>query len=173
MGVLFALCFWRFGLTPDTPVAALYSSVLVALALIDAEHFILPNRITYPFIVIGLALSAVVTFTNLPSSLLGAAAGASILLALIGIWWLWRGEQGMGFGDVKMLAMLGAFLGLQGVAVSLFLAALTGSAIGLALVARSGGTLRTRLPFGVFLSVGGLIALFAGRYLVLSYLRLF
>jgi leader peptidase (prepilin peptidase)/N-methyltransferase len=104
--------------------------------------------------------------------LLGAALGAGLLLAVWTGWYLLRHEEGMGLGDVKMLAAIGAFLGWKGVLVSLFFGALSGALIGLALMAVRGLDFKAKLPFGVFLALGGLIALFAGEPLVRAYARL-
>ena len=103
---------------------------------------------------------------------LGAALGAGLLLAVWIAWYLWRHEEGMGLGDVKMLAAIGAFLGWKGVLVALFLGALSGAVVGLALMAFRGLDFKAKLPFGVFLALGGVIALFAGEALVRVYRRL-
>ena len=103
---------------------------------------------------------------------LGAVAGAGILLAVWGGWFLLRHEEGMGLGDAKMLAAIGAFLGWQGVLVSLFVGALSGAVVGLIVMAWRGGDLKSKLPFGTFLALGGLIALFAGQWIVAAYVRL-
>jgi leader peptidase (prepilin peptidase)/N-methyltransferase len=172
-GLLFLACYLRFGLTLDLLPAALLCSMLLALALIDAEHFLLPNRITYPGIVLGMLCSLLATWTNPLWSTIGAVVGAGLLLLLILIWHLVRNEQGMGYGDVKMLAMLGAFLGLYGMAVTLFIASLAGSLIGLGLILSARGTMRAKLPFGVFLSIGGVVALLTGQWMVDYYLGFF
>src|SRR6185369_10343051 len=101
-----------------------------------------------------------------------ARAGAGILLAVWGAWYLIRREEGMGLGDVKMLAMIGAFLGWHGVLVTLFCGALAGSVVGLALMRWGSHDMRSKLPFGTFLALGGLIALFAGEALIASYVTL-
>ena len=168
-GILFALCYLRFGLEPATLVAALFVALLIALGLIDFDHFLLPDRITYPGIILGLLLSPLAVWTNPLSSLVGAVVGAGVLLALIGLWYLLRGQLGMGLGDPKMMAMIGAFLGLPGMLVCLLLASLIGSALSLFLIARGSADLQTKLPFGVYLSIAGLITLFAGPSLVRWY----
>ncbi len=172
MGLLFALCFRWFGLDLATPIAMLFVSLMVTLALIDAEHFILPDKLTYPGTVAGLLLSFWSPWTTPLGALLGAVAGAGTLLLLIGIWYLVRRQMGMGLGDPKMLATIGAFLGVGGVAVTLFVSSILGSLVGVALMARGNVHLQSRLPFGVFLAVAGLVALFAGPQLVTAYLRL-
>jgi leader peptidase (prepilin peptidase)/N-methyltransferase len=169
---LFVGCVLCFQVTIAALAAALFGAVLIALAAIDVEHLLLPDRLTLPGIVIGLALSPFLPFGGLRSALLGAALGAGVLLAISGGWLLLRGEEGMGLGDVKMLAMIGAFLGWKGMVVTLFSASLLGALVGVVLLGRSRAGLKTKLPFGAFLSLGGLFALFAGAPLVDLYLRL-
>lgn len=172
-GLLFLGSLLRFGFTVDALVAALFCCLMIALAGIDAEHYVLPDRITLPGIVAGLALSPWVAWNSLLAAFAGAALGGGLLLALWGGWYLLRGEEGMGLGDVKMLAMVGAFLGWKGALVTLFFGAVAGALVGLALLWRGRGGLKTRLPFGSFLALGGLVALFAGPALVAAYLSLF
>ncbi len=177
---LFVSCFLAFGPTAGAAVAALFCALMVALAAIDIEHFLLPDRITYPGIVLGIALQPLVGWARIGSgvqgALLGAAAGAvlgaGVLLAVWGGWYLLRHEEGMGLGDAKMLALIGAFLGWKGVIVALFCAALSGAILGLALMAWRGLEMKSKLPFGAFLSLGGFVALFAGERLVAAYATL-
>ena len=171
-GLLFAACLVRFGPNLDTLVAACFCALLVALALIDVEFFLLPDRLTYPGIGLGLAASFGVSWTNPVTSVLGALLGAAILLGMIGLWLLVRREWGMGLGDVKMLAMIGAFLGMWGMFATLLVSTTAGALVGIALL-RSGDGLKTRLPFGVFLSIGALIALFFGQAMISYYLTFF
>jgi leader peptidase (prepilin peptidase)/N-methyltransferase len=172
-GVLFVACLLRFGPTWSALVAALFGCCMIALALIDLEHYILPDRITIPGIALGLLAQPLVGWAGLRSALIGAAVGAGVILGMNLVWQALRGVQGFGLGDVKMLAMIGAFLGLSGVLVTLFLAALLGSITGLALMARGRIRLQSRLPFGFFLSIGALAALFWGRGLIEWYLSFF
>jgi len=171
-GGLFALCYVRFGFTIATPIAMLFTALMVSLALIDVEHFILPDKLTYPGTAAGLLLSFWSPLVTPRGSLLGVVVGAGSLLLLIGIWYLVRKQMGMGLGDPKMLATSGSFLGLGGVVVTLFLSSILGSLVGGALLATGKVEMQSRLPYGVFLAIAGLIALFAGPHLVASYLRL-
>jgi len=173
--VLFVLSAERFGLSPAAPVAAVLCALLVALAVIDVEHLLLPDRLTLPGIALGVALQPVTGWAGagwrgVVGGLLGAALGAGVLLAAYGLWWLVRREEGLGLGDVKMLAMIGAFLGWRGVAVGLFVGAAAGALVGLSAMALGRAGLRSKLPFGAFLALGGLVALFAGPELVRLYL---
>ena len=169
---LFAGSVLRFGVTPSAAGGALFCAALVALAAIDIDHFLLPDRITLPGLVVGLAAQPFLAWGSLAGAVQGALFGAGILLVMAGLWEVLRGIEGMGLGDVKMLAMIGAFLGVHGVVVTLLCASLAGSVVGLTLLARGAIELQGRLPFGLFLALGGAVALFAGEPLVRSYLAL-
>ncbi|HMB53383.1 MAG TPA: prepilin peptidase [Thermoanaerobaculia bacterium] len=171
-GLLFLAAAERFGWSWETPVGWLFLALLLALAAIDVEHLLLPDRLTLPGIVAGLAVQPLLPWGGWVVALAGAMLGGGLLLALWGGWYLLRGEEGMGLGDVKMLAMIGAFLGWKGVAVALFAATFFGSVVGLGLVVAGRGGMKSRLPFGLFLSLGGAVALFWGHWLVDAYLGL-
>jgi len=143
-------------------------SILVALFGIDLEHQILPNSITLPGIVVGIALS-VFAPPGWRDSLIGAVLGAGILYAIAYGYFAWRGEEGMGMGDVKMLAMIGAFLGWKAVLVTLVLSSFSGALIGVLLLSLQKGGMKYALPFGTFLSIGALIAMFVGEPLMAWY----
>ena len=169
-GVLFVLVVW---LTPVGPLLAsrlLLVCILVALFGIDLEHQILPNVITLPGIVIGLMLSAIAP-PGIKDAAIGVLIGGGILYAVAGAYYLWRREEGMGMGDVKMLAMLGAFLGWKAVLVTVMLASFTGAFVGLGMMAFQRGSMKYALPFGTFLAIGAVIAMFVGEPLVAWYAR--
>jgi leader peptidase (prepilin peptidase) / N-methyltransferase len=179
-GLLFLGSFLRFGISWAAVAGVLFCALMVTLAMIDLDHMILPDVLTWPGIAAGILLQPLVSWARLgpgpwramAGGALGAATGAGILLAVWGGWYLLRHEEGMGLGDAKMLAAIGAFLGWQGVLVSLFFGALSGAVVGLGVMAWRGGDLRSKLPFGTFLALGGLIALFAGERIVAAYVRL-
>ena len=171
-GLAFAGAVARFGAGRSAIAAALLATLLIALAAIDLDHFLLPDRLTLPGIAAGLAAQLALPEGSLARGLTGALVGAGLLLALAGAWELLRGVEGMGLGDVKMLAMIGAFLGVGGVVVTLLFGTFAGSAAGLVMMARGRGNLQAKLPFGLFLAGGGLVALFAGAPLVRAYLGL-
>jgi leader peptidase (prepilin peptidase) / N-methyltransferase len=179
-GLLFLGCFLRFSVSWEAVAGALFCALMVALAVIDLDHMILPDVLTWPGIALGILLQPLLSWARLgpgpwralAGGALGAAIGAGILLAVWAGWYLLRHEEGMGLGDVKMLAAIGAFLGWRGVLVSLFFGALSGAVVGLAVIAWRGGDLKSKLPFGTFLALGGLIALFAGERIVAAYARL-
>lgn len=172
-GLLFAASFLRFGFHLATPVACLFCCLMIILAGIDVEHMLLPDRITLPGIAVGLLVQLAVPLAGgILGGVLGALLGGGILLAISMAWLLLRGEEGMGLGDVKMLAMVGAFLGWKGVVVTLFASTLTGAIVGLAVARKSQAGMKAKLPFGAFLAFAALVALFFGAPLVDAYLGL-
>ena len=134
---------------------------LIVLFMIDLEHQILPNVITLPGIVVGLALSFIAP-PGPVDALIGAALGAGVLYAIAAGYYLVRKEEGMGMGDVKMLAMVGAFLGWRAVLLTLILSSFSGAIVGIGLLATSRGSMRYALPFGTFLALGALVAMLSG-----------
>jgi leader peptidase (prepilin peptidase)/N-methyltransferase len=148
------------------------AAALVVLFVIDLEHRILPNVITLPGIVVGFVFSLIADPGWL-SSLLGIVAGSGVLLLIAEAYFRWRNEQGIGMGDVKMLGMLGAFLGLKLMLLTLVLSSFLGSLIGLGLMATGRGDMKYALPFGSFLTAGALIAMFAGDAILQWYFRFY
>lgn len=170
--VLFVASVERFGPRPEALLAAILGSLLLALAAIDVDHLYLPDRLTLGGTVAGVALQGLADGGSLASAVQGALLGGGLLLVVAGAWLLAAGREGMGLGDAKMLAMIGAFLGWPGVAVTLVVAAAAGAAAGVGLLAARRIDLQARLPFGLFLALGGLVALFAGPALVARYASL-
>ncbi len=167
--VLFVLVTW---LTPAGPLLAarlIFVCGLVVLFGIDLEHQILPNSITLPGIVAGLIFSLAGP-PGLRDAVIGVLLGGGVLYAIAAGYYLWRREEGLGMGDVKMLAMIGAFLGWQAVLLTLVLASLSGAVIGVAMMALQRGTMKYALPFGTFLALGALVAMLAGQPIVDWYL---
>lgn len=163
------------------PFLAAVVSMLIVLIYIDAEIQILPDVIDVPGIVIGLAVGALGLYASAPmlilseswlDAALGALLGASILLVIIGLYWLVRRVEGMGQGDVKMLAMIGALLGWRAVPAVLLVASISGALIGVPVALRSRRGMQLALPFGVFLGFGALVVLFFGHTLSGWYLSL-
>ena len=170
--LLFVLVVW---LTPVGPLLVsrlILVAILVALFGIDLEHQILPNAITLPGIVIGLMFSFIAP-PGWQDALIGAALGAGVLYGIAGAYYLVRREEGLGMGDVKMLAMIGAFLGWKAVLVTLVLSSFSGAAIGMALIAARRGGMKLALPFGTFLAVGALAAMLVGDPLMAWYAGFF
>jgi leader peptidase (prepilin peptidase)/N-methyltransferase len=167
---MFAAAWWYYG--PGALLASrlVFGCMLIALFAIDLEHHLLPNAITLPGIVAGLTFS----FFAEPgwlASLVGAVAGGGALFAIAEAYYRIRREEGLGMGDVKMLAMIGAFLGWKLALVTLMMASLAGSVVGLALIASRRGTMKYALPFGTFLALGAAIAASVGSDLLAWYLR--
>ena len=170
--LLFVLVVW---LTPVGPLLfsrLILVAILVALFGIDLDHQILPNAITLPGIVIGLMFSFIAP-PGWQDALIGAALGAGVLYGIAGAYYLVRREEGLGMGDVKMLAMIGAFLGWKAVLVTLVLSSFSGAAIGMALIAAQRGGMKLALPFGTFLAVGALAAMLVGDPLIAWYAGFF
>jgi leader peptidase (prepilin peptidase)/N-methyltransferase len=166
--ILFVITVW---LTPVGPLLVsrlLLVCILIVLFGIDLEHQILPNSITLPGIVIGLLFSLIAP-PGIRDALIGAILGGGILYAIAAGYYLWRREEGMGMGDVKMLAMLGAFLGWKAVLVTLVLASFSGAVIGVAMMAGQRGGMKYALPFGTFLAIGAITAMFVGDPLIAWY----
>ena len=156
----------------DLPLLAsrlVFTAMLIVLFGTDLETQRLPNVITLPGIIVGLVFNVFV-----PPGLVDAVLGAAIGAAVLGlIRWGWKratGVEGMGLGDVKMIAMIGAFLGWRQVWVVLFLSSLVGAVIGIALTIVGGKTMQSRLPFGTFLALAALIASLVGSELLDWYL---
>ena len=169
--VLFVASFWRFGIDPTLPHALVFSCSMVLLAAIDVEHFILPDRLTLPGILAGLAFQLWYPMPGFLAGVLGTLVGAGLLILVINYWYWWRGEEGMGIGDVNMLAMIGAFLGWQGVLTTLVLATTSGALVGIIMLLAGRIGIRSRLPFGFFLACGALLSLFFGDLIVAYYTR--
>jgi leader peptidase (prepilin peptidase)/N-methyltransferase len=140
-------------------------TALIVLFMIDLEHQILPNVITLTGIAAGVAFSLVAP-PGPAESLLGIAIGGGVLYGIALGYYLLRKEEGMGMGDVKMLAMIGAFLGWRLVLVTLVLSSIAGAVIGIGLLLSQRGGMRYALPFGTFLSLGALVAMLAGERLI-------
>jgi leader peptidase (prepilin peptidase)/N-methyltransferase len=159
--VMFAAAWWYYG--PGVLLASrlVLGCALIVLFAIDLEHQLLPNVITLPGIVAGFVFSFV-TEPGWFDSLLGIIVGGGSLWAMYEAWWLLRKEEGLGFGDVKMLAMIGAFLGWQLTLVTLMMSSIAGSILGGLLMLGGRGTMKTALPFGTFLAIGAGIAATVG-----------
>ena len=169
---LFVAAWWYYGPGPLLASRLVFGCALIVLFAIDLEHHLLPNVITLPGIAIGFAFS-LFTEPGWQSSLIGILAGGGMLY-LIAVAYFWiRHEEGLGMGDPKMLAMIGAFLGWKLTLVTLMLGSLSGSMIGLGLIAAGRGTMKYALPFGCFLAVGAAAAATIGPPLLEWYLGRF
>ncbi|HXT72080.1 MAG TPA: prepilin peptidase [Vicinamibacterales bacterium] len=172
-----SLCFLAQGVVygDDLPLLGarlLFTAMLIVLFGTDLETMRLPNVITYPGIVIGLGLSVVLP-PGIVAAAIGAALGAAIPWTIRWIWERLRGVEAMGLGDVKMLAMIGAFLGWKQVWVVLFLASLTGAIGGIVILKLRGRSMASRIPFGTYLAVAAFVASLVGEDLVTWYVGLY
>ncbi len=152
--------FYRWGLNLVSFEVLIFAWVCLVLALIDYDHQILPDVITYPLILFGFGWSYAGGVTWWLDSIVGAAFGALLPIAVIVLYKLIRGEEGMGWGDVKFLAGIGAVIGLAGCLWVLIVGALLGALVGVGLMVMGRGTAKTALPFGTFLAIAALLFLF-------------
>ncbi len=169
-GLLAAYAIFHFGATAKGAGACVLLWTLLALTVIDADAQLLPDDLTLPLLWGGLLANLWGTFVPLASAVIGAIAG---YLSLWVVYWLFkliRGKEGMGYGDFKLLAALGAWLGWQMLPLIVLLSSLVGAVIGVALIAFKGRDHNIPIPFGPYLAIAGAIALFWGPALVRIYL---
>ena len=164
-GAVFLLHLVVIGVDPLLPVRLAFAAAMIVLFAIDLEHQILPDVITLPGIVLGFAASLFLP-PGWVSSLIGIVIGGGLPWALAEIYVRVRGVEGLGFGDVKMLAMIGAVLGWPLMLLTLLLASLAGTLVGVALLASGRGGRHLRLPFGTFLAVAAVAAGLYGQPVV-------
>ena len=155
-----------------SPVSFAFVCALIVISLIDLDHQIIPNVISIPGIAIGFLAALLVGEPSWRSSLIGLLLGGGVLWLVAELYFRFTGREGMGGGDVKLLAMIGAFLGWPAVPVTLLLASLSGTFIGVGVMIARGSDSRTPIPFGPFLAAGALCALFFGEPLIRWYLGL-
>ena len=170
-GLLSALIAWHFGFGWACAALLLLSWGLLAMSLIDADHQLLPDALVLPLLWLGLILNAFGLFTSLEDALWGAVAG---YLSLWSVYWLFKlltGKEGMGHGDFKLLAMLGAWGGWQILPLTILLSSLVGAILGVILLKLRGAERGTPIPFGPYLAIAGWIALIWGDAITQGYLR--
>lgn len=167
--VIFAGSWWYWGPGVLFVSRVLFGCALVVLFAIDLEHQLLPNSITLPGIVVGFLFS-LLTEPGWSASLIGILVGGGILFAVAEGYYRLRHEEGLGMGDVKMLAMIGAFIGWKLMLVTLMAASFVGSIVGVGLIASGRGGMKYALPFGTFLALGAAVAATAGPSLLDWYL---
>lgn len=168
--VLFGAAALRFATPIDLAAALCLLAALVAITFIDLDHRIIPNEISLPGVPVGFVFGALRSSVGPVDSALGVLAGGGVLFAIAYGYEKIRKREGMGMGDVKLLAMIGGFLGWRGVLVTMLVASLTGSIVGIAAMVRSGHGLRLAIPFGPFLALGATVHLFWGEALIAWYL---
>jgi leader peptidase (prepilin peptidase)/N-methyltransferase len=171
-GALAGYIAWRYGLSAAMLGALLFAWALIALTFIDLDTFYLPDSITLPLIWAGLLFNVGGTFTDLRSAVIGAAVG---YLALWAVFWAFKfatGKEGMGYGDFKLLAAIGAWLGWKMLPLTILASSLVGAVIGIGLIAFAKHAREKPIPFGPYLAVAGLIAMFWGEPINRYYLNL-
>lgn len=171
-GVISAYAAWHFGPTWQTVGALLLLWALIALSGIDLDTQLLPDSITLPLLWFGLAFNLGATYCDLQSAVIGAMAG---YLALWSVFWLFKlatGKEGMGYGDFKLLAALGAWLGWQMLPAMILLSSIVGAIVGITLILAARHGRNVPIPFGPYLAAAGVISLFWGKGITHTYLGL-
>ena len=171
-GVVFALHALVFEPGPLLLVRLAFAAVLIVLAFIDIDHRILPDSMTLTGIPLGV-LASVWLPPGWRDSLIGVALGGGMLWLIAEAYYRWRHVEGMGMGDVKMLAMIGAVLGWRAVIVALVLSSFSGALVGVLMMSRAKDGMRYALPYGTFLSLGALVASLVGEPLVAWYVSFY
>lgn len=169
-GILIGLVSWQFGYTYTTLLAWIFTFALIALTFIDFDTQLLPDDITLPLLWLGLLFNLNFGFTDLKSAVIGAAAGYLVLWSIYWLFKLIRGKEGMGYGDFKLLAAIGAWFGWKLLPAVILLSSTLGAVIGIALIVLTKRGKEVPIPFGPFLAIGGIAALFFGQQLANIYL---
>jgi len=170
-GLLSAYVAWHFGFTWQTAGMLLLTWGLLAMSLIDADHQLLPDALVLPLLWLGLIANYFGLFTSLEAALWGAIGG---YLSLWSVYWLFKlvtGKEGMGYGDFKLLAMLGAWGGWQILPLTILLSSLVGAVLGLIMLRLRNAETSTPIPFGPYLAIAGWIALTWGEQITGTYLQ--
>ena len=171
-GLLSAYIAWHFGFTWQAGAMLLLTWGLLAMSLIDADHQLLPDSLVLPLLWLGLIANSFGLFTSLDDALWGVIAG---YLSLWSVYWLFKlvtGKEGMGYGDFKLLAMLGAWGGWQVLPLTILLSSLVGAVLGLIMLRLRNAETSTPIPFGPYLAIAGWIALLWGEQITASYLQI-
>jgi len=169
-GALIGLTSWQFGYTSATLFAWVFVFALISLTFIDFDTQLLPDDITLPLLWLGLLFNLNSGFTNLESAVIGAMAGYLMLWSVFWLFKLIRGKEGMGYGDFKLLAAIGAWFGWKMLPAVILLSSTLGAIIGIALIVMTKRSKEVPIPFGPFLAIGGIAALFFGQQLSQIYL---
>ncbi len=162
---------WKFGFSFQSAMAILLTWSLICLSFIDYDHQYLPDNITLPFLWLGLFLNLNNLYVNLSSAVLGAIVGYLLLWSVYQVFRLVTGKEGMGYGDFKLLAMLGAWLGWQALPAIILISTLVGSVIGVSLILFKRHDRNHPIPFGPYLAIAGWIVLLWGNEINNAYLN--
>ena len=170
-GVLSGYVAWRYGISWQTLAALVFVWSMIALAFIDLDTFYLPDDITLPLVWLGLLVNMADLFVDLQSAVVGAVAGYLVLWLVFWGYKLATGKDGMGYGDFKLLAAIGAWLGWKMLPVVILLSSFVGAVIGVSMIVFARHGRNVPIPFGPYLVMGGLIGLFWGEALLNYYLH--
>ncbi len=170
-GILSMVVAWHFGFGWQTGAGLLLTWALISLSMIDIDHQLLPDSITLPFLWLGLLLSLFPIFADMRASLIGAIAGYLTLWIVYQMFKLVTGKEGMGYGDFKLLALLGAWMGWQALPMIVLLSSAVGAVLGGAMIMIQGRDRAQPIPFGPYLAIAGWIALLWGEQISHAYLR--
>jgi leader peptidase (prepilin peptidase)/N-methyltransferase len=169
----FLLLYSHYSLSLHFFASCFFASALIVLGFIDYYLQILPDAITLPGILLALVYSFFRSDLNLNQALVGAVSGAGFLLFIYGAYYLLRKKEGLGMGDVTMILMIGAYLGLQRTLLTMILASLAGALVGILFISFKKKDLQYALPFGTFLAPAAFVSLLWGERIVRAYLSLF
>lgn len=167
--IIVALIAWKFGYSYTTLFGIAFACALISLTWIDFDTQLLPDSITLPLLWLGLIFNINYGFTDLKSAVIGAIAGYLILWSVFWLFKLIRGKEGMGYGDFKLLAAIGAWFGWQLLPAVILLSSALGAAIGITLILLSQRSKESPIPFGPFLAISGFAALLCGEQLTSFY----
>jgi leader peptidase (prepilin peptidase)/N-methyltransferase len=164
--------FLKYGLTTETLVYFVFASVLIVVAFIDIDHRIIPDRISLPGILVFFLAALAIPSMNWMDALLGIVIGGGSLFMVAAGYHLLTRKDGMGGGDIKLLAMIGALIGWKGVLFTIFVSSAVGTLAGLTIMAFTRQSMKLAVPFGPFLAIGALAYVFFGPQLISWYFRL-
>ena len=170
--ILATLVAWKFGVSWETLFALFLTYALIALTFIDFDHQLLPDDITLPFLWLGILLNLSGVYTDIHSSIIGAVAGYLSLWSVYQLFKLITGKEGMGHGDFKLLATLGAWLGWQMLPVIIIFSSLVGTVVGISMIVLRGHDRHIPIPFGPYLATAGWLAMMWGSDVTAAYWRL-
>ena len=172
-GILGVLLLLKFGLTGQMAFWFVFMSVLLTISFIDLDHQIIPDAISLPGILIFASSFYFVPEMTLKNTLVGILLGGGSLSAVAAGYYLLRRQEGMGVGDIKLLAMIGAATGVKGVFFTIFSGSLIGTIVGMIMILRNrGSSMRLKIPFGPYLSMGAILYVFWGERIIFWYLGL-
>jgi len=171
-GVLVFLLYRQFGLGVSFFIFLVFAALLVLIAFIDLDTYLIPDVLSLSGLAVGLAASFVGSHITWIDSVMGVLLGGGLFYAVAWAYQVLRKQDGLGGGDIKLLAMIGAFTGWQGVLFTIFLSSVVGTVVGLAVMLRRGQGMAARIPFGPFLSLAAICYLFWGKVWVRWYFGL-